>query len=68
VLIASVASVVSAARFGGAVDYVGPNLTSSQLMVYPPGPGNPNGPPPTASQLAAARTTAQRITPPMRDS
>ena len=61
VLIASVVSVISAARFGGAVDYVGPNLTSSQLIVYPPGHGNPNGPPPPASQLAAARTTAQRI-------
>jgi putative ABC transport system permease protein len=53
--------VVSAARFGGAVDYVGPNLTSSQLIVYPPGHGHPNGPPPTASQLATTRTTAQRI-------
>jgi len=61
VLIASVVGVVSAARFGGAVDYVGSNLTSSQLIVYPPGHGNPNGPRPTASQLAAARTTAQRI-------
>ncbi|HEY2520660.1 MAG TPA: FtsX-like permease family protein [Streptosporangiaceae bacterium] len=61
VLIACIVCVVSAARFGGAVDYVGPNLTSSQLIVYPPGHGNPNGPPPTASQLAATRTTAQRI-------
>jgi len=40
---------------------VGPNLTSSQLIVYPPGHDNPNGPPPTASQLAATGTTAQRI-------
>jgi putative ABC transport system permease protein len=61
VLIASIVSVLSAARFGDALDYVGPNLTSSQLIVYPPGHGNPNGPAPTASQLAAARTTAQRI-------
>jgi putative ABC transport system permease protein len=61
VLIASAVSVVSAARFGDALDYVGPNLTSSQLIVYPPGHGNPNGPPPTASQLATTRTTAQRI-------
>src|ERR1700733_2892265 len=61
VLIASIVSVVGAARFGDALDYVGPNLTSSQLIVYPPGHGNPNGPAPTASQLAAARTTAQRI-------
>jgi putative ABC transport system permease protein len=61
VLIASIVGIVSAARFGGAVDYVGPNLTSSQLIVYPPGHGNPNGPPPTASQLAVTMTTAQRI-------
>ena len=61
VLIASIVGVVSAARFGGAVDYVGPNLTSSQLIIYPPGHGNPNGPPPTAGQLATTRTTAQRI-------
>jgi putative ABC transport system permease protein len=61
VLIASVVSVISAARFGGAIDYVGPNLTSSQLIVYPPGHTNPNGPQPTASQLAATRTTAQAI-------
>jgi putative ABC transport system permease protein len=40
---------------------VGPNLTSSQLVVYPPGHGDPNGPPPTASQLAAAGTAAHRI-------
>jgi putative ABC transport system permease protein len=61
VLIASIVGVVSAARFGGAVDYVGPNLTPSQLIVYPPGHGDPNGPPPTASQLAATMTAAQRI-------
>ncbi len=61
VLIASTVSVLSAARFGDALDYVGPNLTSSQLIVYPPGHDNPNGPAPTASQLAATRTAAQRI-------
>ncbi len=61
VLIASLVGVVSAARFGDALDYVGPNLTSSQLIVYPPGHDNPNGPPPTASQLATTAATAQRI-------
>jgi len=61
VLIASVVTVVGAARFGDAVDYVGPNLTSSQLIVYPPGHDNPNGPRPTASQVAAAGTAARRI-------
>ena len=61
VLIASIVAIVSAARFGDALDYVGPNLMSSQLIVYPPGHGNPNGPPPTASQLATTQRTAQRI-------
>jgi putative ABC transport system permease protein len=61
VLIASIVSVVGAARFGDALDYVGPNLTSSQLIVYPPGYLNPNGPPPTAGQLTATRMAAQRI-------
>src|SRR6202034_4730551 len=55
VLIASIVSVLGAPRFGDALDYVGPNLTSSQLIVYPPGHLTPNGPAPTASQLAAAR-------------
>jgi putative ABC transport system permease protein len=61
VLIASIVGVVSAARFGDAVDWVGPNLTSSQLIVYPPGHDNPNGPAPTASQLATTAAAAQRI-------
>jgi putative ABC transport system permease protein len=61
VLIAAIVSILAAARFGGAIDYVGPNLASSQLVVYPPGHDNPNGPLPTASQLAATRTSAQRI-------
>ena len=61
VLIASIVGIVSAARFGSAFDYVGPNLTSSELIVYPPGHNDPNGPPPTASQLAATGTTAVRI-------
>jgi len=61
VLIASIVSVVAAARFGDALDFVGPNLTSSQLIVYPPGHDNPNGPPPTASQLAMAAAASHRI-------
>jgi putative ABC transport system permease protein len=61
VLIASIVGIVSAARFGGPVDYVGPNLTSSQLVVYPPGHDDPNGPAPTASQLAATQAAARRI-------
>jgi putative ABC transport system permease protein len=61
VLIASIVLVVGTARFGDALDWVGPNLTSSQLIVYPPGHDNPNGPPPTASQLTTAGTAAQGI-------
>src|SRR6202167_224950 len=61
VLIASIISVVSGARFGDALDWVGPNLTSSHLIVCPPGHDTPSGPAPTASQLATTRTTAQRI-------
>jgi putative ABC transport system permease protein len=40
-LIAVIICVVSAARFGNALDYAGPNLTSSQLIVHAP-----QGPPP----------------------
>jgi putative ABC transport system permease protein len=35
VLIAVIICVTAAARFGNPVDYVGPNLTSDQLIVYP---------------------------------
>ena len=43
-LIAVIICVVSAARFGDALDYAGPNLTSSQLIVYAPvNAGKPAG-------------------------
>jgi putative ABC transport system permease protein len=35
VLIAVIICVIAAARFGNAIDYVGPNLASNQLVVYP---------------------------------
>ncbi len=35
VLIAVIICVTAAARFGNAVDYVGPNLAPNQLIVYP---------------------------------
>jgi hypothetical protein len=38
VLIAVIICVVAAARFGSALDYVGPNLASNQLIVYPAAP------------------------------
>jgi len=67
-MIAVIICVASAARFGNVLDYAGPNLTSSQLIVYAPvgniqpGQGNypsPSGP--TAAQLAAGVKTAQEI-------
>jgi putative ABC transport system permease protein len=64
-LIAVIICVVGAARFGNMLDYAGPNLTSSQLIVYAPsGPpaGNQGAPtPPTAAQMAAATNTAKDI-------
>jgi putative ABC transport system permease protein len=45
VLIAMVVIIASAARFGNVLDYAGPNLSSTQLIVYTPngayGPGGP---------------------------
>ncbi|HET7013049.1 MAG TPA: FtsX-like permease family protein [Streptosporangiaceae bacterium] len=35
VLIAVIICVVAAARFGSAIDYVGPNLAADQLVIYP---------------------------------
>ena len=43
-LIAVIICVASAARFGNVLDYAGPNLTSSQLIVYAPCPGDCSGP------------------------
>jgi putative ABC transport system permease protein len=45
VLIAVAVSVLSAARFSDMLDYAGPNMTSSQLILYTPnGPYGPHGP------------------------
>jgi putative ABC transport system permease protein len=63
-LIAVIICVASAARFGNVLDYAGPNLTSSQLIVYGPGngPGGNGGPgQPTAAQIAAAPNVAKDI-------
>jgi putative ABC transport system permease protein len=40
-LIAVIICVASAARFGNVLDYAGPNLTSSQMVVYAPQPVPP---------------------------
>jgi len=64
-LIAVIICVASAARFGNVLDYTGPNLTSSQLIVYAPGDAGgfssgPNGQP-TNAQIAAAPKVAKGI-------
>jgi putative ABC transport system permease protein len=46
VLIAGIVIVVTAGRFGNVLDYAGPNLTSSQLIIYTP--HSPHGPSPTS--------------------
>jgi putative ABC transport system permease protein len=71
VLIAVIICVVAAARFGNPVDYVGPNLASDQLVVYPQAayttPGAacvhaPGGCPTlTGTQLAAMAAKARGI-------
>jgi putative ABC transport system permease protein len=71
VLIAVIICVTAAARFGDAVDYVGPNLAPDQLVVYPQAapttPGAtcvdaPGGCPTlTGAQLAAMAAEAQGI-------
>jgi len=63
-LIAVIICVASAARFGNVLDYAGPNLTSSQLIVYAPCPGNcsgPNGPVPPGVSMAQAQKVAKEI-------
>jgi putative ABC transport system permease protein len=71
VLIAVIICVLAAARFGNAVDYVGPNLAPNQLVVYPHAaattPGatcvhEPGGCPTlTGAQLAAMAAGARGI-------
>ncbi|MGH3167038.1 MAG: hypothetical protein ACRDN0_14265 [Trebonia sp.] len=68
-LIAVIVCVVSAARFGNALDYVGPNLSSTQLVVYAPqapGPGGesigPGGNGPGGNAKPASMTQARHVT------
>ena len=63
-LIAVIICVASAARFANVLDYAGPNLTSSQLIVYAPCPGDcsgPNGPVPPGVSMAQAQKVAREI-------
>jgi putative ABC transport system permease protein len=71
VLIAVIICVTAAARFGNPLDYVGPNLTSNQLIAYPqeaattpnaPCLHDPGGCPAlTAAQLAGMASDARGI-------
>jgi putative ABC transport system permease protein len=66
VLIAGLVCILAAARFGNVLDYAGPNLSSSQLIVYTPngpGGGGPGGPaaPVTASDLRSQTAAADSI-------
>ena len=59
-LIAVIICVASAARFGNVLDYTGPNLTSSQLIVYAPGDAagfssGPNGQPTNGADRRRAK-------------
>jgi putative ABC transport system permease protein len=58
-LIAVLICVASAARFGNIFDYAGPNLTSSQLIVYTP--SGPYGGPQRGSTPAVSTAQAQKV-------
>jgi putative ABC transport system permease protein len=60
-LIAVIVCVLSAARFGNVLDYAGPNLTSSQLVVYAPVGNIQTGAAPTAAELVAGDKIAKEI-------
>jgi putative ABC transport system permease protein len=67
VLIAVIISVIAAGRYSNVLDYVGPNLTSTQLVLYTPTrtagdrPANGAVPAPTKAQLEAMGRTAGSI-------
>jgi putative ABC transport system permease protein len=60
-LIAVIISVISTARFGNVIDYVGPNLASNQLAVYPSQLVANPGAQVTGAQLAAMATETRGI-------
>ena len=64
VLISVIVTITAAARYGNALDYVGPNLASNQLALYVDGPGYTPpgiGPTVTAAQLHSMATTAHAV-------
>jgi putative ABC transport system permease protein len=60
-LIAVIICVISAARFGNVIDYVGPNLAQNQLAVYPSQLVTNPGAQVTHAQLAAMATETRGI-------
>jgi putative ABC transport system permease protein len=69
VLIAMVVIIASASRFSNVLDYAGPNMSSTQLLIYTPnGPYGPGGPGNTGAgsgtsttSVASMSTSAHRI-------
>jgi putative ABC transport system permease protein len=61
-LIAVIICVVAAARFGDSLDYVGPNLSSNEIVVYAPVSGPTFGPGPNGSN---GNGSGQPSTPPV---
>jgi putative ABC transport system permease protein len=68
VLIAMVVIIASAARFGNALDYAGPNVSSTQLVIYtsygpygPRGPGNVSAGGAASTSLPALQKSARAI-------
>jgi putative ABC transport system permease protein len=65
VMIAMLVCVLSAARYGNVLDYAGPNLSSSQLIVYTqnggPGGGGPGNSGAATSSIQSQAATANSI-------
>jgi len=58
VLIAMVVIIASASRFSNVLDYAGPNMSSTQLLIYTPnGPYGPGGPGNTGAGSGASTTS-----------
>jgi putative ABC transport system permease protein len=64
VFLATIAIVIASVRYDDALDYIGPNMASNQLILYAPGndPGQYTpGQPTPAAKLAAARREADTL-------
>jgi putative ABC transport system permease protein len=68
VLIAMVVIIATAARFGNALDYAGPNVSSTQLIIYTPnGPYGPGGPGDAGKGSGASTTSMTSMARSARD-